>query len=244
MLEPRGFCDLHCHLLFGLDDGAKTLEDTLEMARALVDLGFAAVAPSPHARPEYAPRPLAEARLAEVREALRAHAVPLELWPNAENYLFDEELFGRLGTPEARPLGAGAYLLVEAPYTAPVPALPQLVFRMKLKGVTPLIAHPERCLEFEKPGRAAEAVAAGARLQLDVGALIGRYGPTARKVARIVLDEGLYAVGATDLHSPVSARDWVGRALDELRSRAGEQEFLALMRDRPLRILRGEALES
>ena len=51
----NGFCDLHCHLLYGLDDGAKTLEDTLEMARALVDLGFSTVAPSPHNRPEYAP---------------------------------------------------------------------------------------------------------------------------------------------------------------------------------------------
>src|SRR5262245_42092516 len=66
-----GFVDLHCHMLWGLDDGAKTLDDTLEMARALVDLGFKCVAPSPHARPEYAPRALALERLAEVQSALR-----------------------------------------------------------------------------------------------------------------------------------------------------------------------------
>jgi protein-tyrosine phosphatase len=244
MPEPRGFCDLHCHLLYGVDDGAKTLEDSLEMARALVELGFTQVAPSPHARPEYAPREQTEARLGEVRQALKSANIPLELAPNAENFLLDEHLFERLGTPEARLLGAGGYLLVEAPYTAPVTALPQMVFRMKLKGITPLIAHPERCLEFERPGRAAEAVKAGALLQLDIGALTGRYGGTAKKVARAILDDGLYAVGATDLHSPVGAREWVGKALEELKGRAGEQEFLALMRDRPLRILRGESLES
>ncbi|HLL53707.1 MAG TPA: CpsB/CapC family capsule biosynthesis tyrosine phosphatase [Myxococcaceae bacterium] len=244
MPERRGFCDLHCHLLHGVDDGAKTLEDTLEMARALVDLGFSAVAPSPHARPEYAPRETTSARLAEVAEALKSANIPLELAPNAENFLLDEHLFERLGTPEARLLGAGGYLLVEAPYTSPVTALPQMVFRMRVKGVTPLIAHPERCLEFERPGRAREAVKAGALLQLDIGALTGRYGGAAKKVARTLLDEGLYAVGATDLHSPVGAREWVGKALAELRDRAGEQEFQALMSDRPWRLLRGESLES
>jgi len=244
MPEAHGLCDLHCHLLPGVDDGAKTLEDSLAMARALVSLGFGTVAPSPHNRPEYASRADAEARLSELRAALQSAGVPLELAVNAENFLFDDHLFEHLGTPSARTLGVGAYLLVEAPYTAPVPALPQMVFRMKLKGVTPLIAHPERCLEFERPGRAAEAVRAGARLQLDIGALIGRYGPTAKKVARTLLDDGLYAVGATDLHSPIGAEDWVGRSLEALSKQVGEREYLALMRDRPLRLLRGETLES
>ncbi len=56
MPEPAGLCDLHCHLLYGVDDGAKTVEDSLAMARALVELGFTTVAPSPHNRPEYAAR--------------------------------------------------------------------------------------------------------------------------------------------------------------------------------------------
>ena len=55
-----GLCDLHCHLVPGVDDGARTLEDAVEMARALVDLGFTTVAPSPHARPEYAPPEVVE----------------------------------------------------------------------------------------------------------------------------------------------------------------------------------------
>ena len=116
--------------------------------------------------------------------------------------------------------------------------------RAKLKGVTPVIAHPERCMEFERKGRAAEAVRAGALLQLDIGALIGRYGPVAKKVSRALLDDGLYAIGATDLHSPVNARDWVGKSLKELRSRAGEQAFSRLMEHTPRRILLGETVES
>ncbi|NPC82246.1 protein tyrosine phosphatase, partial [Pyxidicoccus fallax] len=168
---------------------------------------------------------------------------PLTLGRNAENVLDDTFVRG-LGTPSARTLGPGRYVLVELPYTAPVPALPDILFRIRTKGVIPLLAHPERCLEFERKGRAAEAVRAGALLQLDVGALTGRYGNTAKKLARAFLDDGLYAVGATDLHAPVGARDWVGRALAELRSRAGEQAFARLMRDNPSRLLAGEPLES
>ncbi|WP_224360747.1 tyrosine-protein phosphatase [Hyalangium versicolor] len=238
-----GWVDLHCHLLPGVDDGAKTLEDSLEMARALVDLGFATVAPSPHARPEYAAPELVESRLMELREALERERIPLTLGRNAENVL-DDVFLRSLGTPAARMLGTGPYVLVELPYTTPVPALLDVLFRIRTKGVRPVIAHPERCLEFERKGRAAEAVRSGALLQLDVGALTGRYGGTAKKLARAFLEDGLYALGATDLHAPVGARDWVGRALAELRSRAGEQAFERLMRGNPTRLLVGEALES
>lgn len=238
-----GLVDLHCHLLPGVDDGAKSLEDTLEMARALVDLGFATVAPSPHARPEYAPREVVEARLSEVRAALEREGIALKLGRNAENVL-DEAFLRSLGTPAARMLGEGRYVLVELPYTTPVPALPDILFRIRTKGIFPVIAHPERCLEFERKGRAAEAVRAGALLQLDVGALTGRYGGPAKKLARAFLEDGLYALGATDLHGPVGAREWVGKALGELRSRVGEQAFGRLLRENPTRLLMGEALES
>jgi protein-tyrosine phosphatase len=238
-----GLVDLHCHLLPGIDDGARSLEDTLEMARALVDLGFSTVAPSPHARPEYAPAEVVETRLSEVRAALEREGIALTLGRNAENVLDDTFLRG-LGTPAARMMGTGPYVLVELPYTTPVPVLPDILFRIRTRGVIPVIAHPERCLEFERKGRAAEAVRTGALLQLDVGALTGRYGGTAKKLARAFLEEGLYALGATDLHAPVGAREWVGRALEELRSRVGEQAFGQLLRDNPARLLAGETLES
>ena len=239
-----GFTDLHCHLLPGVDDGAKTLEDALEMARALVELGFSTVAPSPHARPEYASAVVAKERLAQLEVALAQAAIPLSLAPNAENFFLEDGFFTHLQGADSRQIGSGGYVLVEAPYTNPLPTLTEMIFRIKLKGVTPLIAHPERCAEFEKKGRAAAAVHAGACLQLDVGALTGRYGPGAKKLARTFLEEGLYAVGATDLHGPVGAREWVGKALEELRKRVGEPQFLALMRENPARILRGESLET
>ena len=114
---------------------------------------------------------------------------------------------------------------------------------MMRKGVIPLLAHPERCLELQRPGRAAEVVALGARLQLDIGALSGRYGPVARRTARSLLDDGLYAVAATDLHAPAGARRWIERAVAELRACAGDGAVERLFRDAPGSVLAGETVE-
>lgn len=236
-----GLVDLHLHLLPGIDDGSKSLDETLEMARALVSLGYTHAAPSPHHRAEYASRDaaLCGKKLDEVKEALQREAIALELFVNAENFFLDEDLLPSLGTSASRTLGEGRVLLVEAPYQGPLPMLTSMVFRMKLKGVTPLIAHPERCFEFEKKGRAAELVQAGALLQLDMGALIGRYGKAAEKLARQFLADDLYAVAATDLHSPVNAKAWVGDSLKALEKAAGAKRFEALVKTRPSALLRG-----
>src|SRR5688500_11606645 len=142
-----GYVDLHLHLLPAVDDGAKTMDDTLEMARVLTKLGFTHAAPSPHNRAEYAPREVALQRLDEVKAALAGAGIALELAVNSENQFVDDKLFEK-----GRPLAGGPYLLIEAPYTTPLPVLPDVIFRLKLKGVTPVIAHPERCLEFERRG--------------------------------------------------------------------------------------------
>lgn len=233
--------DLHLHLLPGIDDGSKSLAESLEMARALVSLGYTAAAPSPHHRDEYASKSaeLCATKLADVKAALAAAGIALDLFPNAENFFLEDTLMSSLGTSASRTLGSGKVLLVEAPYQGPIPMLSALVFKMKLKGVTPLIAHPERCFEFEKKGRAAEMVQAGALLQLDMGALIGRYGKAAEKLARQFLFEGLYAVAATDLHSPVNAQAWVGDSLKALEKAVGGKAFKELVQTRPAALLQG-----
>lgn len=228
-----GYTDLHLHLLPQVDDGARTMEDTLAMARVLTSLGFTHAAPSPHNKSEYAPKEVAVARLDEVRAALKGAGIGLELAVNSENQFVDERLL-----EAQRPLNAQAVMLVEAPYTTTLPVLPDIIFRLKLKGLTPLIAHPERCLEFERRGRAAEAVNLGAWLQLDIGALIGRYGPVAKKLARQWLDEGLYAVAATDLHSPVGAEKWLSESVKALEKAVGAAGVKTLLETNPGALLR------
>ncbi len=239
-----GFVDLHCHLLWDLDDGCETPAETLEAARLLADLGFSDVAPSPHAIPDLLSGDAAfcEARRAEAQALLAKEGVPLALHPNAENRL-DDEFMARADGDLRRGIGAsGRWVLVEAPFQGGVPALADLVFRLRRKGVWPLFAHPERCSEFERSGRAEEVVRLGAALQLNVGALAGVYGKVPRKLAERFLGDGLYAVAATDLHRPESAREWLAESIAILEKRAGRDGLDRLVAGNPRRILAGEEI--
>ncbi len=239
-----GFVDLHCHLLWAVDDGCETPDETIAAARLLVDLGFSDAAPSPHAvagLPSGDPA-RAEARRAEAETLLRAEGVPLALHRNAENRL-DAEFLARADGEGRRGVGASQrWVLLEVPFGSALPALPELVFRLRRKGILPLFAHPERCAEFERAGRAAEVVRLGGALQLNVGALAGVYGKGPRRIAERFLDEGLYAVAATDLHRADGAHDWLDEALALLERRAGAETLDRLLGANPRRVLAGEEL--
>ncbi len=238
-----GFVDIHCHLLWAIDDGCRDAAESVEAARALAAAGYSDAAPTPHARSDFAAgAPECAARLGELRALLEREGVPLRLHRGSENFL-DETFFDRLARGEDRCLGeARRYTLVELPFAGAVPALPDLVFRVKRRGLTPVFAHPERCAEFGRPGRADEAVRLGAALQLDLGALLGRYGREARRAADRLLDGGLYAAAATDLHGAEGARRWVPEALRALEKRLGAEGAGRLCRENPKRMLAGEEL--
>jgi protein-tyrosine phosphatase len=236
--------DIHCHLLWGLDDGCQTPDETLEAARALASLGYTAAAPSPHAQARYpGGDPAACARRLEDARALLAEAgVSLALHRNAENPV-DASYLAGLEEGRSRGIGeAERFALVEFPFLDEVPDLPGVVARVRARGVLPIVAHPERCLVFAPAGRAAEVVRAGACLQLNIGSLIGRHGPAALALAERFLGEGLYSVGGTDLHGPHQAAEWIDEALSALERRAGKAELRRLCSENPRRALAGEAL--
>lgn len=239
-----GLVDLHCHLLWAVDDGVETPAEAVQGAKLLASLGFSDVAPSPHASDGHPSMDaaLCDARRADLAALLAREGVRLTLHANAENRL-DEAFLERAGGDQRRGIGeTQRWALVELPFRAAVPRLPDLVFHLRRKGVFPLFAHPERCVEFEAPGRAEEVVRLGGALQLNVAALIGLYGKGARKVAERLLDAELYAVAATDLHHAAGAEEWVPEALEALEKRAGRQGFDRLLALNPGRILAGEEL--
>jgi protein-tyrosine phosphatase len=240
-----GFVDLHSHLLWAIDDGCETPGETLAAARLLVALGFTDVAASPHAvagLPSGDPA-VSEARRVEAQALLVAEGIPLTLHRSAENRL-DADFLARAEGAGRRGIGATQrWTLVEVPFDGAVPKLPDLVFLLRRKGVLPLFAHPERCLEFERPGRAEEVVRLGGALQLNVGALAGVYGKGPRRAAERLLDAGLYAVAATDLHRPDGADEWLDEALTALEKRAGTETFERLLSTNPRRILEGQELD-
>ncbi len=235
------FTDLHCHLLHAVDDGPKDSKGSVAIAKLLVSLGFGTVAATPHALPQFADAATCAARLAELQALLEEEGVPLALQLGAENRL-DEAFLAAELSGQGRHYGRTSYVLVEAPYQTVVPALPDVLFRLCRKGVRPVLAHPERCAEFQEQARAEEAVRLGAALQLDLGSLAGVYGRQAKKTARRLLEANLYAIAATDVHEAEGALKWLREGLEELEKRAGRAGLERLLDENPARLLRGEEL--
>jgi len=239
-----GYADLHCHLLWATDDGCRDADESLALCSALVAHGFTDAAPTPHAWPELPNAVTNAARRAELQALLAEKKIGLTLHPGAENRL-DGDFLDRCmrKAPDIRPLGAGNWVLAETSHQMPQPGLAELCFRLQISGVRVLIAHPERCrCFFDDPNLAQRLVDAGCALQLEIGTLANTYGKDAMKLARKLLDAGLYSVAASDVHRPTSGIRLLEQGMPILRKAVGEAAMTTLLDTNPRRILRGEAL--
>jgi protein-tyrosine phosphatase len=210
--------DLHSHILPGVDDGPRTLEGSLEIARAAVADGIETIAATPHVRWDY-PTTADEmlAALTVLREEIAAAGVPLRLLSGGELdleplvTLDEDELrrFGLAGNPE--------YLLVEFPYTGWPLGLPELVFRLMSARMTPVIAHPERNEVVQRaPERLEPLLRAGALVQVTAASVDGRIGRKSERCALDLIDRGWAHMIASDAHEAVIRSIGMSEAADRV----------------------------
>jgi protein-tyrosine phosphatase len=194
--------DLHSHILHGIDDGARSLEDSLEIARAAVADGIRVIAATPHVRDDWPTKPgVMEDRVAELADAMDRAGIRLEVRPGGEIAV---EWLSRLPLDELKRFGLGGnprYLLVETPYYGWPLALADSLFSLRACGVTPVLAHPERNLEVQAhPDLLVQLVEGGVLVQVTSASLDGRIGKRPQQCAHRLIDGGLVHLLASDAH--------------------------------------------
>ena len=194
----RGFTDWHSHLLYGVDDGVRTLEESLAILGEWDRLGVKGVWCTPHVMEDV---PNTVEGLRQRFGALQsAYTGPVELHLGSENML-DALFRKRLERDELLPLSDGLLLVETSVYGSPFD-LEKLFRDIQKKGYTPLLAHPERYRYMEKEDyRRYHGM--GVCYQLNLLSLGGFYGGVAREKAMELLDRGWYTVAGTDLHNRV-----------------------------------------
>lgn len=213
--------DTHCHLLPAIDDGPRSLRDSVEMARALVAAGVRMAVCTPHFSRRF-PTRVGDARLQKDRldaELVRAE-LPLRTMLAAE--------IGSVAAAEAAPqdlrqriLGSG-FLLVELEARAPAAIVEIVLERVRGIGLTPIFAHPERCRAVrDRPEVIEAARAEGALLQVVAPSLTGRWGEEAAAFAWRLLDAGEVDLLASDAHRAKQARRHLAEALELISTRLG-----------------------
>lgn len=196
--------DLHSHILPGLDDGARSLDDALGMALAAVGDGITAIAATPHVRSDYpTSADTMERAVAELRAALAAEGIGLELLRGGELALDRLDLISAGELARFGLGGSPAYVLLEFPYEGWPLALPSIVLGLRTRGITPVIGHPERSRAVQAdPERLRPIVLSGALCQLTAASVDGRLGRRNRDGAFDLLERGLAHLIASDAHTP------------------------------------------
>ena len=195
--------DLHGHLLPGIDDGAKSLEQALNMARQAVADGIALSVLTPHHLNGVYENPARQVRehCSVFREHLREHSIPLRVLPGNECHLVPE-LPAALAAGTALTIGdRKRAVLVELPvHTVPLGAT-RILEDILAMGLQPVIAHPERNGELAADAsRLSEWIAMGCLAQVTAQSCTGRFGPRVQEAARHMVRSGLIQVMASDAH--------------------------------------------
>jgi protein-tyrosine phosphatase len=226
-----GFVDVHSHLVFGVDDGAQSLEHAVALLTEARDSGTRLVFATPHIVPPYLNWNASEQRVARIRRnfaALQARApAGIEVRLGFEVTARPHRLRAT-DDPARFRLDGTEFVLLDGPQAGPWfgdSTMERLVRRIRAEGLTPILAHPERRAAWRReppdPGFAERMKRAGALLQLDASGLTGADGPNTDVEARRLLTAGLIDLIGSDGHgerSPVRldvARDMAAAVVGE-----------------------------
>lgn len=207
--QLRGFTDHHSHILFGVDDGVKTLEVSLQVLQRYEEIGISKVWCTPHVMEDI---PNTTSALRERYAELKAaYTGPIQLHLAAE-YMMDELFDERLEQNDLLPLGEnGNRLLVETSYFNPPMDLQGILKRIKAKGYFPVLAHPERYVYMDKDDYR-KLKDMGILFQLNLSSLAGAYGEEAQHWAKWLMKKHFYNLAGSDLHSLRNLDFWNARS--------------------------------
>ena len=194
--------DMHSHLLFALDDGASTLEDSLSLLEEFQALGYKKLITTPHIMGDFfknTPETIFP-KLELLKKVLKEKNIALELEAAAEYYL-DEWFIEKLNRNEKLLTFGNNYVLFELSYINSSVYIDEAIFMLKSQGYNPVLAHPERYIFWHGNTQALQEIYnKGVILQVNINSLVGYYNKGAQKMAEQLIDLGIVKMLGSDCH--------------------------------------------
>lgn len=196
--------DIHSHILPGIDDGAKTLEESVQLVTEMAGWGFDRLTCTPHITKKFRNTPeIIQEKFDILNNALSANGLNIDLRMSAEYRLNPETWPEILKSRHFMPI-EDRYILMEFPINEPsdmgdLNPMEEFLKVMSL-GLTPILPHPERYFYLQHDDLL-RYVDAGVKIQSNYGSLAGVYGSEVCKRAQSLIDEGIVSFLATDMHN-------------------------------------------
>lgn len=237
--KPRLFfhTDIHCHLVPGIDDGQREPEGGADLVERQHSWGIDRIICTPHMTQdvfENTPQIIAEAFNRLKREVESRGTEVSLLW--AAEHRLDPFFMEQLEKNEVCPY-PGGYILVENSFIQEAWNLDQILFNLSVKGLRPILAHPERYTYWhEKPERYAQLHKAGTLFQVNLLSLARYYGKAEKKMAEYLIEHDMVDFLGTDMHNP--------RHADAIEAYLGTKDYRRHMQKLQGRILNDIAFVS
>ena len=231
--------DTHLHILPGVDDGPESIQESLALARVLVQEGIHSAIATPHYNDEFPQRPAAEIRerVNDLQQELDRQGIPLRLFAGHEALikpgLVEDIQTGRLAT-----LNGSRYLLLELWYSNWLPVTDRVIFELRAFGITPILAHPERYCVFQNElERLASLLRQGVLIQITASSLVGMQGRTVHRTAETLLRRGLVYCIASDAHGLHRRPPAIEQSLRRAVQLIGQVRTQQVIEDYPMTII-------
>ncbi len=235
--------DIHTHILPGVDDGARTMEDAVAMVKAAVRAGTRTIVATPHMlHPQWSvDAEIALKTAEELRVELARKRIKVNVHVGGEVYL-REDLVEQFDDRRILPLcGTGRYMLIELPFNHEPSETRQRFRHLQSEGIHPVVAHPERNMAFARdPDQVQQLRNSGVPIQIDAGSFFGSFGDRAKLLADRWLADGCVDAIASDTHSLKRRPPSLKKAAKYVRKQAGSSAEDWVTFEAPRRILAGE----
>ncbi|WP_316569297.1 CpsB/CapC family capsule biosynthesis tyrosine phosphatase [Neobacillus sp. YIM B06451] len=231
--------DIHCHILPGVDDGAKSIRESLEIARAAVSEGIKTIVATPHHknnRYTNTKQSILE-QVGELNGHLQLAKIPLTVLPGQEVRVYGE-LIEDYERNEILTLAETQYLFIEFPSDHVPRYTEKLIYNLQMSGLTPIIVHPERNQELiERPGILYSLVKNGALTQITASSLAGYFGKKIKNFSFQLIESNLTHFIASDAHNTHSRGFNMREAYEVLEDTYGRELSFILQENADLLLL-------
>ena len=198
--------DLHCHLLYGIDDGCKTIDDSIKLLRKLVDNGTTEVVLTPHyvENSKYnCNNKKKEELFATLKNRVKKENIEVKLYLGNEVF-YTNRFIELIKKKEIATINNSKYILFEFPLRNPTQKIGEVISSIIKNGYVPILAHPERYPMFqERPELAEEYLRMGVLLQGNYTSLFGKYGRKAKRVLKLLIKKGWISFLGSDAHHDI-----------------------------------------
>ena len=229
--------DIHCHLLYGVDDGAEDRQMSVAMLKDAAEQGISAVILTPHYRQGMFKYPLEEIRAAYEDIYSEAEKLGVMIYLGCE-YHADSDTGENLKNGRCLTLADSDYVLVEFKYESTIGFIRNTLNDLLAHGYTPVIAHAERYGPFIKePELLRQMRDMGVMVQINAGSVLGREGFKTKRLCRRIIKEHLVDIVASDSHNMTDRKSRMKECFDYIAKKYGEERAERLLRTNPGKIL-------